>query len=99
MGGKKQKGGRGTQQQQRRQISDERFAQCTKEQLKVECRKRGQKTTGNKTELVGFACFNRLLCFILFVYIKFLKIEVTALDTLNAMFPFFPSPSNQSFLN
>lgn len=28
----------------------------TKEQLKNECRKKGQKTTGNKTELVWHAC-------------------------------------------
>lgn len=27
----------------------------TKEQLKAECRKRGQKTSGTKTELVRFA--------------------------------------------
>lgn len=40
----------------------------TKEQLKVECRKRGQKTTGTKTELVSldFASilFHRVLMFI-----------------------------------
>lgn len=29
----------------------------TKEQLKVECRKRGQKTTGTKTELVAFSLY------------------------------------------
>lgn len=28
------------------------LSSLTKDQLKVECRKRGQKTTGNKTELV-----------------------------------------------
>lgn len=30
----------------------ELMASMTKEQLKIECRKRGQKTSGNKTELV-----------------------------------------------
>lgn len=36
----------------------------TKEQLKLECRKRGQKTTGTKTELVWFVHrFNLLLLF------------------------------------
>lgn len=28
----------------------------TKSQLKIECRKRGSKTTGNKTNLVRFLC-------------------------------------------
>lgn len=30
----------------------ELMTSMTKEQLKIECRKRGQKTSGNKTELV-----------------------------------------------
>lgn len=40
-------------------ISNEQLLTLTKEQLKVECRKRGQKTTGNRKELVGslVACF------------------------------------------
>lgn len=52
MGGKRTtKGGRSNNHQQ--QTNNDRFAQLTKEQLRVECRKRGQKTTGNKIELVG----------------------------------------------
>lgn len=54
MGGKRSRVGRGTHQQQ----TYVDFQHLTKEQLKVECRKRGQKTTGNKNELVGGSfCF------------------------------------------
>lgn len=54
MGGKRTtKGGRSNNHQQQQQTNDDRFAQLTKEQLRVECRKRGQKTAGNKIELVG----------------------------------------------
>lgn len=36
----------------RQSLSPEALAAMNKEQLRAECRKRGQKTTGNKTELV-----------------------------------------------
>ena len=45
----------------------------TKEQLKVECRKRGQKTTGTKTELVHFIfslCFIVVVVVFLFFFFK-----------------------------
>lgn len=39
------------------------LATLTKEQLKIECRRRGQKTTGNKTELVFLTHTNKLNAF------------------------------------
>lgn len=39
----------------KQKASDELLA-MTKEQLKIECRKRGQKTSGNKAELVWVWC-------------------------------------------
>ncbi|KAF7283516.1 hypothetical protein GWI33_000351 [Rhynchophorus ferrugineus] len=47
---------------------DELF-NLTKEQLKQECRKRGQKSTGNKQELVGVV-FSVLFLFVSRVFIN-----------------------------
>lgn len=44
--------GSGISKQQQQLDRNNYLSSLTKDQLKVECRKRGQKTTGNKTELV-----------------------------------------------
>lgn len=44
--------GSGISKQQQQLDRNNYLSSLTKEQLKIECRKRGQKTTGNKMELV-----------------------------------------------
>lgn len=44
--------GSGISKQQQQLDRNNYLSSLTKDQLKIECRKRGQKTTGNKTELV-----------------------------------------------
>lgn len=54
----------------RQNLSPEVLASMNKEQLRAECRKRGQRTTGNKNELVSSVC----KCFCSVVLILFLCI-------------------------
>lgn len=44
--------GSGVSKEQQQLDRNNYLSALTKDQLKVECRKRGQKTSGNKTELV-----------------------------------------------
>lgn len=55
----------------------------TKEQLKVECRKRGQKTTGTKTELVHLI-FS--LCFIVVVFFRFILFSLHSYRSIDVFF-------------
>lgn len=50
-------------------IPSEHLLTLTKEQLKVECRKRGQKTTGNRKELVGWLVASFRACLLLFSFV------------------------------
>lgn len=52
-------------------LSSEQLLALTKEQLKVECRKRGQKTTGNRKELVGWLVPRFCACLWLFSFVYF----------------------------
>lgn len=67
--------GSGISKQQQQLDRNNYLSSLTKDQLKVECRKRGQKTTGNKTELVlnsliyEFCCCRR--CWMVVELIRF----------------------------
>lgn len=68
--------GSGLSKQQQQLDRNNYLSSLTKDQLKVECRKRGQKTTGNKTELVltFYLILTKIVLFVGFIVVVWIEL-------------------------